>query len=250
MGFNGLKAGEIFFDFIPRGGLFSGPAVRPAGQFGSSTAKVFDAFAGCDKIRSAHTSASERKPMSELEPSVTELLDAWSNGDRTALDKLMCMVDAELRRLAHYYMSRERSGHTLQTSALVNEAYLRLVNRRSVQWQNRAHFFAIAAELMRSILVDHARSHACAKRGGGAQTLLLDEALTLSQQKAAEVIALDDALKVLAVMDPQQCRIVELRFFGGLTVEETAEVLKLSPATIKRDWSTAKAWLYKELAKT
>lgn len=181
---------------------------------------------------------------------VTQLLIDWSNGDRAALDTLMSIVDDELRRLAHRYMNRERAGHTLQTTALVNEAYVRLVNRESVHWQNRAHFFAIAAQLMRTILVDHARSHACAKRGGGANKLELDEALVVSQEKASEVVALDDALQVLAQIDPQQSRIVELRFFGGLTVEETAEVLQLSPATIKREWSTAKAWLFRELAKT
>ena len=178
---------------------------------------------------------------------VTQLLLEWSNGDQSALDKLVPVVDRELRRLAHHYMSRERAGHTLQTTALVNEAFVRLVNRKSVQWQNRAHFFGIAAQLMRTILVDHARSHACAKRGGGAGKLELDEALAVSQQKAAEVIALDDALKELALIDPQQSRIVELRFFGGLTVEEAAEVLHVSPATIKREWSSAKAWLYREL---
>ena len=178
---------------------------------------------------------------------VTQLLLEWSNGDQSALDKLVPVVDRELRRLAHHYMSRERAGHTLQTTALVNEAFVRLVNRKSVQWLNRAHFFGIAAQLMRTILVDHARSHACAKRGGGAGKLELDEALAVSQQKAAEVIALDDALNALALIDPQQSRIVELRFFGGLTVEEAAEVLHVSPATIKREWSSAKAWLYREL---
>ncbi|HEV8368994.1 MAG TPA: sigma-70 family RNA polymerase sigma factor [Pyrinomonadaceae bacterium] len=178
---------------------------------------------------------------------VTQLLIDWSNGDRAALDELMPVVNEELRRLAHRYMSRERVGHTLQTTALVNEAFVRLVNRKNVQWQNRAHFFGIAAQLMRTILVDHARSHACAKRGGGTYTIELDEAMVVSQQKAAEVIALDDALTELALIDPQQSRIVELRFFGGLTVEETAEVLHLSPATIKREWSTAKAWLYHQL---
>jgi RNA polymerase sigma factor (TIGR02999 family) len=179
---------------------------------------------------------------------LTQLLVDWSNGDRAALDKLMPLIDAELRRLAHRYMTRERAGHTLQTTALVNEAFLRLVNRKNLQWQNRAHFFGIAAQLMRTILVDHARSHASAKRGGGARKLELDEAMVVSQQKASEVIALDDALNQLALLDPQQSRIVELRFFGGLTVEEAAEVLQVSPATIKREWSTAKAWLYHELA--
>jgi len=180
---------------------------------------------------------------------VTQLLIEWSNGDKAALDKLMPLIHEELRRLAHHYMSRERSGHTLQTTALVNEAYLRLVNRKGVHWQNRAHFFAIAAQSMRSILVDHARSLAYAKRGGGAPKISLDEAMIVSQERAAEVVALDEVLKELASFDPQQSRIVELRFFGGLTIEETAEVLELSPATIKREWSTAKAWLYHELAK-
>jgi len=180
---------------------------------------------------------------------VTQLLIDWSNGDRAALDKLIPVVEEELRRLAHRYVSRERAGHTLQTTALVNEAFVRLVNRKDVHWQNRAHFFGIAAQLMRTILVDHARSHASAKRGGGANKLELDEAMVVSQQKASEVLALDDALKQLALIDPQQSRIVELRFFGGLTIEETAEVMHLSPATIKREWSTAKAWLYRELAK-
>ena len=181
---------------------------------------------------------------------VTQLLIEWSNGDKAALDKLMPLIQQELRRLAHHYMSHERPGHTLQTTALVNEAYLRLVNRKDVHWQNRTHFFAIAATLMRSILVDHARSHAYAKRGGGAHKTELDEAMVVSQERAAEVVALDDALKELASFDLKQSRIVELRFFGGLTIEETAEVLHLSPATIKREWSTAKAWLYHELAKS
>ena len=180
---------------------------------------------------------------------VTQLLIDWSNGDRAALDKLVPVVEQELRRLAHHYMSRERAGHTLQTTALVNEAFVRLVHRKGIQWQNRAHFFGIAAQLMRTILVDHARSHACAKRGGGAGKLELNEALVMSQHKASEVIALDEALKELELIDPQQSRIVELRFFGGLTIEEAAEVLHVSPATIKREWSTAKAWLYRELAK-
>jgi RNA polymerase sigma factor (TIGR02999 family) len=180
---------------------------------------------------------------------VTQLLIDWSNGDQSALDKLMPLIDEELRRLAHRYMSRERAGHTLQTTALVNEAFLRLVNRKNLQWQNRAHFFGLAAQVMRTILVDHARSHASAKRGGGTRNLELDEAMVVSQQKASEVIALDEALKQLALIDPRQSRIVELRFFGGLTVEESAEVLNVSPVTIKREWSTAKAWLYHELAK-
>lgn len=180
---------------------------------------------------------------------VTELLIEWSNGDKAALDKLMPLIHEELRRLAHHYMSNERPGHTLQTTALVNEAYLRLVNRKGVHWQNRAHFFAIAATLMRSILVDHARTHASAKRGGGGPRIEIDEAMIVSQERAAEVLALDDVLTKLAKFDPQQSRIVELRFFGGLTIEETAEVLDLSKATIKREWIAAKAWLYRELSK-
>ena len=181
---------------------------------------------------------------------VTQLLIDWSNGDQAAFDKLMPLIDEELRRLAHRYMSRERAGHTLQTTALVNEAFVKLVNRKNLHWQNRAHFFGIAAQVMRTILVDHARRHASVKRGGGARKLELDEALVVSQQKASEVIALDEALKQLALIDPRQSRIVELRFFGGLSVEEAAEVLHVSPATIKREWSTAKAWLYHELARS
>jgi RNA polymerase sigma-70 factor, ECF subfamily len=180
---------------------------------------------------------------------VTQLLMDWTNGDQAALDKLVPIVEQELRRLAHHYMRGERPGHTLQTTALVNEAFVRLVNRKSIQWQNRAHFFGIAAQLMRRILVDHARSHACEKRGGWAEKLELNETLVVSQHKASEVIALDEALHQLELIDPRQSRIVELRFFGGLTVEETAEVLHVSPVTIKREWSTAKAWLYRELAK-
>jgi RNA polymerase sigma factor (TIGR02999 family) len=181
---------------------------------------------------------------------VTGLLIQWSNGDKAALDKLMPLVHEELRRLAHRYMRREREGHTLQTTALVNEAYLRMVNRKQVKWQNRAHFFAVAAQVMRTILVDYARSHAYAKRGGGAHRLTFDEAMVVSPDRSAEVVAIDEALKQLALIDPQQSQIVELRFFGGLTIEETAEVLHVSPATIKREWSTAKAWLYHELNET
>ena len=180
---------------------------------------------------------------------VTKLLIDWSNGDKTALDELMPLVYEELRRLAHHYMSRERVGHTLQTSALVNEAYLRLVNRREVHWQNRAHFFAIAAQMMRTILVDHARSHGYAKRGGGVRQIPLDEAMVVSPDRTGEVIELDEALTRLAAFDVQQSRIVELKFFGGLTIEETAAVLGISPATVKREWNTARAWLFRELGK-
>jgi RNA polymerase sigma-70 factor (ECF subfamily) len=186
---------------------------------------------------------------SPLPHEVTELLSDWSHGNQEALDKLMPLVYDELRRLAHHYMSRERAGHTLQTTALVNEAYLRLIGRTDMPWQNRTHFFAISAQLMRRILVDYARTHTRAKRGGGAHMITFDEAAIVSRERAADVIALDDALNELAALDPQQSRIVELRFFGGLTIEETAKVPRISPATIKREWRTAKAWLYHELSK-
>lgn len=179
---------------------------------------------------------------------VTQLLIDWSKGDQAALDKLTPFVYDELHRLARHYMRRERPGHTLQTSALVNEAYLRLVDQ-SVPWQNRAHFFGIAARLMRQILVDHARAHNYAKRRGGAQKVSLDQAADLAQARASDLVALDDALNDLAAMDPQQSRIVELRFFGGLTIEETAEVVGLSHATVEREWSAARAWLRREMSR-
>ncbi len=177
---------------------------------------------------------------------ITQLLIDWSKGDKAALDKLIPYVYDELRRLARHYMRRERAGHTLQTSALINEAYLRLVDQ-SVPWQNRAHFCGIAARLMRQILVDHARAHQYAKRGGGAEKVSLDEAANLAQGRAAELVALDEALESLTAIDPQQGRIVELRFFGGLTIEETSEVLGISHATVERDWSVARAWLRRQM---
>src|SRR4051812_19211842 len=176
---------------------------------------------------------------------VTQLLIDWSRGDQAALDSLMPLVYQELRRLAHCFMRRERVGHTLQTTALINEAYLRLVEQQHVQWKNRAHFFAISAQLMRRILVDHARSHLYAKRGGGAHKVSLEGAAVVAQEQAADLIALDDALGSLAAIDERKSRVVELRFFGGLSVEETAEALKISPRTVMREWSMAKAWLYK-----
>jgi len=181
---------------------------------------------------------------------VTQLLVEWSNGNQAALDKLTPLVYDELHRLAHQHMRRERHDHTLQTSALVNEAYLRLINQRDVRWQNRAHFFSIASRLMRRILVDHARSHNYAKRGGGAIEVSLDEAALISQERAAELVALDEALTSLAAIDERKCQVVEMRFFGGMSVEETAEMLNVSPITVKRDWSTAKAWLYREIAES
>ena len=186
--------------------------------------------------------------MTEPSPGpATQLLIDWSGGDAAALEKLTPLIHDELRRLAHRLLRRERGGHTLQATALVNEAYLRLVDQRTVRWANRAHFFAIAARLMRRILIDYARRRQYAKRGGGAPQVPLDEAAVLSDERAADLVALDDALRGLAALDPQQGRVVELRFFGGLTVEETAEVLKLSPDKVKREWSTAKAWLSRHI---
>ena len=178
---------------------------------------------------------------------VTQLLVDWSNGDQAALDKLLPLVNDELRPLARRYMRRERPGHTLQTSALVNEAYLRLIDQRQVQWQNRAHFFGIAAQLMRRILIDHARGHHYAKRGGGALKVSLDEAAAVTEARAAELLAIDEALERLTAMDARKGRIVELRFYGGLTEEETAEVIGVSLPTAQREWRAAKAWLHRML---
>jgi RNA polymerase sigma factor (TIGR02999 family) len=179
---------------------------------------------------------------------VTQLLIDWSRGDQAALESLMPLVYEELRRLAQRYMRRERIGHTLQTTALINEAYLRLIEQQRVQWQNRAHFFAIATQLMRRILVDCARTRTRAKRGGGALRASLDEAAVPSEERGVELIALDDALKRLAVIDHRKSRVVELRFFGGLSIEEVAGVLNVTPMTVVRDWKTAKAWLHREIS--
>jgi RNA polymerase sigma factor (TIGR02999 family) len=178
---------------------------------------------------------------------ITELLMAWSDGDRAALDELMPLVYGELRGLASAYLARERRGHTLQTTALVHEAYLKLVDQRRARWQNRAHFFGVAAQMMRRILVSHARAHGAEKRGRAAQPLSLDEAPEVSTKPKVDLVALDEALDRLTEIDPRQGRVVELRFFGGLSIEEAGEVLSLSPATVGREWSMAKAWLYKEL---
>jgi RNA polymerase sigma-70 factor, ECF subfamily len=177
---------------------------------------------------------------------VTQLLSDLRNGDESAAPRLMPLVYGELRRLAGHYMSRERSDHTLQPTALVHEAYLRLVDQNS-EWQNRAHFFGVAAQLMRQILVDHARTHRAAKRGGGQQKVPLDEALVFSEEKSAELLALNEALERLAKFDARQARVVELRFFAGLSVEETAEVLGVSGKTVQREWNVARAWLMREL---
>ena len=178
---------------------------------------------------------------------VTELLAAWSHGDREAGERLMPLVHDELKRIARRHLQHERRDHTLQPTALVNEAFLRLVGQE-VRWQNRAHFFGLSAELMRRILVDYARARATDKRGGGWVRITLEEAADVPGPEV-DLVAIDDALLGLAILDPRQARVVELRFFGGLTIEETAEVLGLSPATIKREWSLAKAWLRRELAK-
>ncbi len=179
---------------------------------------------------------------------VTLLLQAWSQGEESALQKLIPLVYEELRRLAHRYMGWEHAGHVLQTTALVNEAYLRLTDSKQQHWQNRAHFFAISAQLMRQILVDFARSRHRQKRGGGVQPVSLDEALVLTDEREPDLVALDDALNALAVVDKQKSQVVELRFFGGLSVEETAEVLKVSADKVMRDWSLARSWLYREMS--
>lgn len=179
---------------------------------------------------------------------VTQLLLAWSRGDQSAFEKLMPLVYEELRQVARRYMRRERAGHTLQTTAVVNEAYLRLIDASQVQWQNRAHFFAVSANLMRRILVDYARSRNYIKRGGGARLLPLEEAAVFSAEQAPDLVALDEALTALSALDERKSRVVELRFFGGLSVEETAEALRVSPRTVLNDWSLAKAWLLRQIS--
>jgi RNA polymerase sigma factor (TIGR02999 family) len=185
--------------------------------------------------------------MSDVTQDVTRLLARWGQGDREALDQLTPLVYNELRRLAKAYLRRERPDHTLEGTALVHEAYLRLIDQRQVEWKSRNQFFGLAAELIRRILVDHARARVAAKRGGGSFKLSLDDAIAPPQEKDLDLVALDDALQALARTDPQQSRIVELRYFGGLTIEETAEVLDISAATIKRDWVMAKAFLKREM---
>lgn len=179
---------------------------------------------------------------------VTQLLVAWSEGDESALDRLIPLVNEELRRLAHHYISGERAGHTLQTTALVNEAYLRLVDSSRVQWHDRAHFFAVSAQLMRRILVDYARARRSQKRGGEMTRVSLTGAPPIAYQREPDLVALDDALSTLAAIDPRKGRVIELRFFGGLSVEETAEVLEVSTDTVMRDWRLAKSWLLRELS--
>jgi RNA polymerase sigma factor (TIGR02999 family) len=185
------------------------------------------------------------KPTGLTGDDLTGLLHDWREGDKTALDRLTPIVYDELRRMAHRYIQRERNGHTLQTTALVNEAYLRLAGQQKVDWQNRAHFFAVTAQVMRHILIDHARRRRYAKHGGEMQQVSLDEANVMSHERADELIALDEALDELEQLDPRKSRVVELRYFGGLSLEETAEVLEVSLMTVRRDWRAAKAWLYK-----
>jgi len=183
------------------------------------------------------------------EGDVTALLRRWSGGDGTAADELTPLVYAELRRLAHQYLRRERAGHSLRSTDLVHEAYLRLIDQKEARWQDRAHFFAVSSRIMRRILVDYARSRLREKRGGGATMLVLNEAIDLPERRSFELIALDDALESLAKLDPQQSRVVELRFFAGLSVEETAAALGISRATVNRDWVTARAWLIREIGR-
>jgi RNA polymerase sigma factor (TIGR02999 family) len=188
--------------------------------------------------------------MEEDSRQITQLLERWSNGDAGVLDDLMPLVYTELRRQAAGYLRRERPNHTLQPTALINEAYLKLIDQRDVKWQNRAHFFALAAQAMRRILVDYARERKREKRGGAAENLPLDEALTIvSQEKSVDLVALDEALSELATFDERQARVVELRYFSGLSIDETAEVLNVSNVTVRRDWSLAKAWLHQEITK-
>ena len=188
--------------------------------------------------------------MEENSQQITRLLKRWSDGDAEVLDDLMPLVYAELRRQASGYLRRERSNHTLQPTALINEVYLKLIDQRDVKWQNRAHFFAIAAQAMRRILVDYARGRKREKRGSAAENLPLDEALTIvSREKSVDLVALDEALNKLAQFDERQAKVVELRYFSGLSVDETAEVLNVSNVTIRRDWNMAKAWLHQEITK-
>ncbi len=187
-------------------------------------------------------------PSSISRQEVTQLLGDWSRGDASAFDRLIPLVQPELHRLAHHYMSRERAGHTLQTTVLINEAYLRLADNSKAPWQNRNHFVAAAAQLMRRIMVDHARERLALKRGGGAVRVTLDESAFVTDTRSEELLALDEALEALAELDPRKSQIVELRYFGGLTAAETADFLQISLRTVEREWNMAKAWLYRALS--
>ena len=188
-------------------------------------------------------------PTGSSPPRVSELLVDWGRGDSDAREALIPLVYEELRRIARRHLRGERPDHTLQSAALVNEAYVRLIDLKSPPWQNRAHFFGVAARMMRHILVDHARNRLAAKRGGGAARLTLDTQMASLRKPELDLVALDDALKRLESLDPQQCRVIEMRFFGGLSIEETASALDISPATVKREWATARAWLHREMSR-
>ncbi len=196
------------------------------------------------------TRNADKKNMEHSLPPISQLLQRWSQGDRAALDELMPLVYDELRRIAHRYLAQRTPGHTLQTTDVLHEAYLRLAGQAEVHWENRAHFFGVAAQAMRNILVDHARTQLRAKRGGGAQRISLDEVLTLGTEQHADIIALDDALLDLAKLDERKSRVVELRFFGGLTEPEIAALLQISPRTVNSDWRMARAWLLRQLEQT
>jgi RNA polymerase sigma factor (TIGR02999 family) len=216
-----------------------------------ATASHFDGMPWCKKPASVLKFEARAGHMTTPSPSqqeVTQLLADWSDGDEGALDKLIPLVQPELHRLAHHYMSRERTGHTLQTTALLNEAYLQLVDDSTRNWQNRTHFMAAAAQLMRRIMVDHARERGSLKRGGGALRVTLDDAALVTEKRSEELLALDEALERLTAQDPRKSRIVELRYFGGLTEEETAAFLKLSDRTVRREWRMARTWLYRALS--
>ncbi|HET6973863.1 MAG TPA: sigma-70 family RNA polymerase sigma factor [Pyrinomonadaceae bacterium] len=192
---------------------------------------------------------AEFRAMPEMSPQeVTQLLADWGKGDRSALDRLFPLVHSELRRIAQRQMNQERAGHTLQATALVNEAYLKLVGQQASPWQNRAHFFAVCAQVMRHILIDHARAHRRDKRGGGAIQVSLNDVAILAEDQSSTVLALDEALRQLETLDPQKGKIVELRYFGGLSIEETAEVLNISPRTVRREWQRSKVWLYRMIS--
>lgn len=192
-------------------------------------------------------SAGENKKMDNSSVTITEMLIAWNEGNSEALEHLMPLVEGELRRIARRLMNRENSNHTLQTTALVNEAYMKLIDQRSANWQNRLHFYALAAKIMRRILLNHARDRVAQKRGGGTQQVALEEAEILSAEKSRELLALDEALKSLAKVDPLKSRLVELRYFGGLSISETAKVLEISPAAVSKHWQLSRAWLKREI---
>ena len=204
-------------------------------------------MSGSEKMTESDPQGPDPNPSRASNHQVTQLLQRWGDGEQQAFDQLLPLVYGELRGLARRYLRRERHGHTLETSALVHEAYVRMIGQQKVEWRNRAHFFAISAQMMRRILVDHARAHLYQKRGGGAQKVSLDEALHVGAEPSESLLAVDDALERLAEQDPEKARLVEMRFFGGLTHPEIAEVLDVSLSTVERQWRVARAWLYSAL---